>query len=289
MNKPPLLVLDCHYLCHRAFHTSQRELSFRGQAIGIVFGFLQSISLLKDEFQTDRVAFCFEHPFLRRRSVFNDYKRNRTQKQRTPEEEKAYSSFILQIMQLRKTYLPNIGFENVFSFRGMESDDIMAAIAANTPKGEETIIVTADSDLLQCLRENVMVYSPQKQRLWTASLFEKEYGIRPSKWAVVKAMAGCHGDNVPGIPGVGEVTALKYLRGQLDPKSKAFQKIMSPEGKAIIRRNRRLVQLPFDGCPVPDICEDEVTVSKWRSVCASLGMRSIAGRPPIISRRTPKQ
>lgn len=278
------LVLDCHYLCHRALHTSG-SLSWKNQATGIIFGFLKSISVLKDEFQTDSVAFCFEHRHLFRRDLFPDYKRKRKTREKSEEEQKLYESFGIQVCELRKRYLPGIGFKNIFSYRGMESDDVMASIAKNLPAGDSAVLVTSDYDMLQCLSESVSMYSPQKRKLFTESWFRKTYKLPPHKWAVVKAIAGCSGDGVPGIRGVGEVTALKYLRGELPQDSNAVRAILSKDGKATIRRNRELVELPFKGCPVPELKGDCVTRKSWLSVCEALGMKSIASRPPILTWR----
>lgn len=279
----PLLVLDVHYLCHRAFHTTQ-SLSWKERPTGVLFGFLKSLSYLKDEFQTDDVVFCFEHHHLIRKDIFPEYKKKRRAEMK-PEEIEAYQKLHLQINLLRKEYLPKIGFSNVFCFDGYESDDVMAMIAMSAPKERDVILITADNDMLQCLSENVMMYSPQKQKLFTAGNFYQTYKLAPRKWAVLKAITGCQTDEVPGIKGVGEITALKYLRGELNPSSWQYRLIRSPESKAIVRRNRQLVKLPFEGCPVPILKDDRVTKEGWGAVCEELGMKSLAQRPPVSSRK----
>jgi len=281
--KSPLLVLDTHYLCHRAFH-STGELSWQGRATGVIFGFLNSISALKDEFQTDRIVFCFEHSHLHRRDIYPDYKYKRA-KNRTEQEKKNYSALAIQISELRQRYLPKIGFKNIFCFRGMESDDIMAALAASYSSTQEVILVTSDADLWQCLGPNVSIFSPQKRKVYTEEWFHKTYQFTPSKWAVVKAIAGCDSDCVAGIKGVGEATALKFIRGELKKDSKAYRSIVSPEGKEIIRRNRMLVQLPYANCPTPNLLEDQITKKAWAEVCELLGMKSIRNRPPVTTGR----
>lgn len=274
------LVIDVSYMCHRAFHTA-KHLSWGGKPTGVVFGFLKSIGLLKQEFQTDRVAFCFEHPHLKRRDIYPQYKRRR-HTERSPQEVAEIGILKEQIIALQREYLPRIGFENVFSHAGYESDDLMAQIAAYCPKGEEVVLVTADSDLYQCLRPNVIMYSPQKQKVFTEKWFRKTYGFEPKLWAKVKAIAGCHGDEVQGVKGVGELTACRYVRGELNDISKAWWSIRRDSGREIVRLNRRLVELPFEGCPVPVLTEDKVDARGWRDVCEKLGMKTIAGTPPIL-------
>lgn len=278
------LVLDVHYLCHRAFHTSQ-NLTFKDKPTGVIFGFLKSITSLKDEFQTDNVVFCFEHRTLFRRDVYPPYKRKRHTETKTEEEIQIRKDFAIQISELRMRYLPKIGFKNIFAYRGMESDDTMAAIAANADPNDEIVLITADGDLLQCLRPNVTMYSPTQRKLHTVQSFESKYGIPPRKWAIVKAIAGCTSDEVEGIKGVGEATALKFLKKELKETTKAYQSIVSAEGKAIVRRNRSLVQLPYEGCPVPTLVQDKVDRAGWIEVCGMLGMKSIASHPPIATRK----
>jgi len=277
------LIVDVHYLCHRAFH-STRNLSHAEKPTGVIFGFLKSIITLKDDFLTDRIAFCFESRSLYRSDIYPEYKQKRHAK-RTPEEVEAMQALTVQIQELQHRYLPRIGFKNIFSYKGMESDDTMAAIAQEYGDENEIILVTADADLLQCLRQGVSMWNPSKQHLHTHVGFEAAYGIRPAQWAIVKAMAGCTSDGVKGIDRIGDVSALKYLRGELKPESAAYKKIMSAEGRAIVRRNRKLVELPFKGCPVPELLEDNVTKSGWLEVCDMLGLRSIAKHPPILTRK----
>lgn len=275
------LVLDCHYLCHRAFHT-MKDLTHRERPTGVIYGFLKTISVLKDEFQTDDVAFCFEHPKLFRRDLFSEYKASRHKQERTEEEQQAYKELTVQIAELGKRYLPRIGFQNIFRYRGMEADDIMAEIARCCDE-DEVVLVTADSDLFQCLTTNVRVWNPAKRKLFTDTWFKRKLGINSFDWAKVKAIAGCSSDNVPGIKGVGEKTAIKYLKRELSYETKAYQAITSEEGKRIIRRNRRLVELPFEDCPTPRLRTDTLNMKGWRSVCKTLGIRSLS-KPPIRKR-----
>lgn len=283
--KEPLLVLDVHYLCHRAFY-SQGELSWKGIATGVIFGFLKSIALLKDEFMTDRIAFCFDSTNLKRCEMFSEYKHKRRSGPRPPpsKELEAMSNLKEQIAKLRRYYLPRIGFKNIFRAPGYESDDLMAAIVANSAY-DRIILVTDDSDMYQCISRNVSVYSPRKQVTYDLEWFKHKYGIQPKEWSMMRAISGCHTDNVPGIPGVGEITALKYLRHELPEKSKSYKTIESLEGKAIILRNLGLVALPFFLCPVPEIREDVISVEGWKAVCSELGMKTLSGHPPVLTRR----
>ncbi len=274
------LVLDVHFLAHRAFHTT-KALSHKGESSGVIYGVLRAVLDIKERFMTDRVVFCFEHPTLYRKTICPTYKLKRHKREMNDEEREAYKGLILQIMELQRRYLPRIGFRNIYSFNGMESDDIMAKIAET--QTDPVVIVTADADLYQCLRPGVRIFAPTKDRILTEEWFRNKYGIKPKQWALVKAIAGCSSDEVPGIAGVGEITAVKFLRGELPTKSRAYKSIMSEEGKAIVRGNREIIELPFKGCPSPLLTEDKIDRNEWREVCKLLGMQSIAGRNPIVT------
>ena len=273
------MVIDSHYLCHRAFH-STRNLEWRGRATGVIFGFLRDISYLQNEFPHSQLVFCFEGQTLKRRELLPSYK-SRRKAPSCVEEKRAYLALKQQIADLRCQLLKRVGFRNIFCEEGYESDDLLAQVALQASPEQEVILVTGDYDLFQCLRHNVSIYLPQKQRVLTKSWFETKYGIHPTEWALVKAIAGCTGDNVPGVRGVGEKTALKFVKRDLPSASKAFQSILCPEGKSTVRRNRLLVQLPFSGCPFLKFQPDQLCKRAWFEMTSGLGMRSIAHQSPI--------
>lgn len=288
----PLLILDCHYLCHRAFH-AQRDLSFHGIATGVIYGFLKQIGHLKETFQTDRVAFCFEGTTLYRRVDFPEYKMKRISAEAgDPEKTKARGDLCRQIDALRIHYLRQIGFRNIFYYPGWESDDIMGRMAKKAAPDDEVILVTSDADMYQLLRPNVLMYCPTKKRLLTEDWFRRSYGIRPWQWAMVKAMAGCSSDGVPGIPGVGEITALKFIKKELPKTSAIYKVITSPEAAEIVQRNRQLVELPYENVPTPTPEWDDterISAKGWNDVCVRLGIKSMIGRAPVFSRRMLKE
>jgi DNA polymerase-1 len=287
----PLLVLDCHYLCHRAFH-AQRDLSFHGIATGVIFGFLKSIGHLKETFQTDRVAFCFEDNKSYRHIFFSGYKEKRRHDQEEPEKQRARGDLCRQIDALRSSYLRQIGFRNIFYYPGWESDDIMGRIAKDAAPDDEVILVTSDADMYQLLAPNVLMYCPNKRKLMTDEWFRESYGILPWQWAMVKAMAGCATDGIPGIPGVGEITAVKFIRKQLPKTTAAYKAITSSNAAEIVKRNRALVELPLADPPTPTPEWDDsekISQKGWDEVCRRLGIKSLVGRAPVFDRRMLKE
>jgi DNA polymerase-1 len=282
----PLLILDTNYLCHRAFH-AMGNLNYGSKGTGAVFGVLQDVLSLQERFQTGRVVFAFDWPGKgHRHSILPTYKSSR--KARYKEEGEVAQAerkdFYRQIGQLYKDYLPSAGFRNVFALRGFEADDIIAAVAAALPPGDEGIIVSADQDLWQCAstRPAVMCWNPVTGKGVTRVGFMEKWGMEPARWAEVKAIAGCGTDDVPGVPKVGEVTAAKYLRGELGEHLKTYKAIEA----SAWRDNLPLVGLPYPGLPDYPLVPDEVTAESWQALAERLGMRSLQSTAP---RSAPRQ
>lgn len=272
------LLLDCDYLCHRARY-SMGDLSWKGAATGVIYGFLQAVIHLQEQFQTDKVAFCFDSKHSKRQDIYPDYKAQRKNRQTlTPDEKEFERAFHIQRVKLRKEYLPEIGFNNIFQQRGYESDDLLARISLDLPKTDQAIIVTADQDIYQCLSDVVKMYNPQKRELMTIQKFKRVYGIHPAMWARVKALAGCSSDNVKGLPGIGEKTVLKWMTTELKPTTKAYQKLDSQEAEQYIVQNLPLVSLPFKGTHRIKLQDDNITRVGWRKVSIRLGFKTLHPR-----------
>jgi len=252
------LVLDCPFLCHRV--------SAIPGGLSIAEGFFHSLSFLWDRFQPDRVAFCWDHHHLFRRDLFPAYK---LKKPLSEEDQQKATLYHDQSRALRSLHLPELGFANIFRTYGLEADDWMAWLAITAENHNvEVVIVTSDADLYQCLSHGVMIYNPNKPKhLFTRKWFRKEYGISPRKWSMVKAIGGCSSDRVPGLRGVGEVTALRFLRKELDKKSKMHRRIERAVEGPKVHKFLQLVKLPWEmHWKVEDLKPDKLnkqTLRKW--------------------------
>ncbi len=265
------LLIDSHYLCHRAFH-SMRGLEYGGVSTGVIYGFLQSVASVKSELMTDRVVFCFDEGHSYRSELLPQYKERAV---KSEEEMEAYTDLQRQIRLLKKRILRDIGYRNVFYQRGHEADDVIASICGNLPEGDVATIVTSDHDFYQLLSPSVSIWDPNKKTIYTAKQFSKEWMLSPSQWVDVKSIAGCSSDNIPGIKRVGEKTAAKFLQGLLKPDSSAFRAIT--EGAHIWQRNKKLVELPLPSTNLFWLRSDQATPVKERDVLNSVGIRSLRG------------
>lgn len=273
MNKSLFLVIDTSVLAYRALY-SLGNLSHDDASIGAVYGTFQTVLNLIDVHNTNRVAWVFDQGHDKRTELCPSYKLGR-RKNLTEEQKIAHSELRRQLFRLRTKYLPDIGFRNVFCQEGFEADDVIASVCLNLTSDQEAIVVSNDEDLFQLLSSQVSIWLP-KGKMVTYESFVKQWGLEPKFWADVKAIAGCPGDNVLGVPGVGPKKACLYLRGLLKPDSKAYQAVES--NKHLWERNLPLVKLPFEGVNDFKLQDDQLNTDRWNRVLESLGLRALRDR-----------
>ena len=207
-DKPTLMLLDGNSLAYRAFYALPAE-NFKtqgGLTTNAVYGFTAMlINLLRDESPT-HVAAAFDVSRQTFRSErYPEYKANRSS---TPDE------FRGQI-DVTKEVLAALGI-TVLAEPGFEADDLIATLTTQAEKeGYQVLVVTGDRDSLQLVSDDVTVLYPRKgvselTRFTPAAVVEK-YGLTPEQYPDFAALRGDPSDNLPGIPGVGEKTASKWI------------------------------------------------------------------------------
>lgn len=279
------LILDATYLCHRAFYAFP-ELRNGTDATGVLYGFLRDLVLFKDTHNTNKFIFCFDCGRSKRHKDFDGYKGNRKHPER---EQAARDDFSKQMEYLRTAYLPQLGYRNILYSSGYEADDIIASVVSGLNKDDEAIIISSDHDMFQLLSDRVCMWLPSQKKAYTVASLKKQYGVEPIQWPHVKSLAGCSSDSIPGCPGVGEITAAKYLTGKLSSKLKTYQAIEDFARSPFRKRNYDLVKLPYPGTPAFTLQEDDVTDAKWRAVCKKLGMKSLLRSSPLLTGDGEKQ
>jgi DNA polymerase-1 len=249
-------------------------LSYDEKRVGVIFGFMLQILKLADEFKTNKFIFCWDSRHSYRKLIYPEYKAHRRvdmTEEETADLEDAYAQFD----ELRERFLPYLGFKNIFHQGGYEADDLIAYIVYRIP--DDTMIVSADNDLFQLLKNDR--FCPV--RMWNFKVINTEeefskswFGLKPIDWPNVKAISGCTSDNVVGVPGVGEITAAKYVAKILLGSKRG----LIEDSKQLIQFNQRLVGLPFAGKkPIKPINldEDEISPTKFKAGFGQYGFRSL--------------
>jgi DNA polymerase-1 len=272
-----LLIVDGNALGHRAKHTTG-TMKWSGEYTGVVYGFFTQLFNILKKYNPKQTCFAWDSSASLRKDIFPSYKEKRKlSKSLKSAEEKAFDrACYAQFYEIYEEIISAIGFTNNWKIKGYEGDDVIASICLSNKKATK-VIATSDNDMFQLLTrdEEIGIYDIRNKAHIGKYEFYKIYGIEASQWKDVKCLAGCSGDEVPGIPGVAVPTAIKYLNGELKSSSKVFQRIESAEGKAIIERNRKLVVLPFAGTPKLKLEKDNIDFTKMKSIFMDHGFGSL--------------
>ena len=251
-------------------------LSHGEQKVGVIWGFMRQILSIANRLNSNKFLFCWDSRNRKRTEIYPQYKANR-HKEKTDEEIELDDMAYAQFSELRSTILPKMGFKNNFRELGYEADDIIAKIVNDN--GSKFVIVSTDQDLFQLLSPRSSMLISNDKPLYTEEAFRRNYNIDPSQWIDVKSISGCSGDNVKGVKGVGDITAIKYLKNELSVASKAFQSIQ--RDKELIALNRRLVELPFEGLRSFTIVDDRLSLDGFMDICNKYNFQSFLSKDSL--------
>lgn len=241
-----MIVVDATNVCYMIHHAMGEELSENDILTGVTFGFLNYVLSLATHLKENNLCFCFDSRKNFRKLYYSYYKGKRDNRADFMEcfgGVNTRTHMYRQMDELRKEILPELGFRNVFMLTGLEADDLIAKLVDQYAATDNITIVSADEDLYQCLRKNVRMYKPRAKKIYTITQFKKDYGITPDKWPEVKALAGCSSDNLKGVHGIGEKTAIKFIKNELKPSTKAYKNIKV--GWHIYKFTLPMVMLPW--------------------------------------------
>lgn len=249
--RPRLLLMDGHSLAYRAFFALPAEnfTTATGQPTNAIYGFASMLAnTLRDEAPTHfAVAFDVSRKTWRS-TEFPEYKANRS---KTPDEFKGQVELIGEVLDAMNAVR--------FAVDGFEADDVIATLATQAEAaGFDVLIVTGDRDSFQLITDHVTVLYPTKGvselTRFTPEKVEEKYGLTPSQYPDFAALRGDPSDNLPGIPGVGEKTAAKWIN-QFGSFADLVERAEEVKGKAgqnfrdhldAVKLNRLLTEMVRD-------------------------------------------
>ena len=210
-----LAVIDGKSVFYRGYYAMPGLATADGTPTGGVYGFVTlAIELIK-KLEPDYVAVAWDKPktnIRKRLEIYPEYKAGR---------KSAPADFYAQIPLLHEL-LDAFGWP-LYEIDDYEADDIMATFAKEaSEKGIETILLTSDLDALQAVSDHTKVYALKNGlsnlQEFTPESFEEKYGLKTTQFLDLKSLMGDSSDNLPGVPGVGQKTAIKLLQqyGDLD-------------------------------------------------------------------------
>ncbi len=263
---PKLLLIDGHSVAYRAFYALPVEnfSTTTGQPTNAVFGFTSMlINVLRDEVPTHlAVAFDVSRQTFRN-DLYADYKAGR---QDTPNDFRGQVTLIREVLDALR--IPTVMVE------GYEADDVIATLTTEaTAAGMQVLICTGDRDALQLVTDDVTVLYPvrgvSEMTRFTPEQVQTKYNLSPQQYPDYAALRGDPSDNLPGIPGVGEKTAAKWIRdyGSFDALVERVDTVPGKVGDALranlasVIRNRQLTELIRT--VELDVAVDELERRQW--------------------------
>ena len=236
-----ILLIDGNSMANRAFYATMGRMmkTPTGISTNAVYGFFQIMFKTIEEENPDKIIVAFDISSSEKRTkIFSEYKAGR---HKTPEDLTMQFPIIKEL--LRMMNIPIVQKE------GIEADDILGAIAKKEgKKGNKIIILTGDRDYFQLVDMNVNIRYPKtimgktEYIIYDNYKINEEYGLIPEKLIEVKALMGDASDNIPGVKGIGEKTALKLII-QFGSLEKIYKYIENSDGKEIAKATlNKLIQ-----------------------------------------------
>ena len=281
--KKDLLLIDGHGLAFRGFYALPQELCAEdGTPTNAVLGFFNMMLKVIDEWPAEGLGIFFDPKGpTRRHELFAEYKQTRRP---APENFKVQMPLIIELCKA-------MGFP-VFSRDGVEADDYIVSTAkACAASGWDVKILSADKDLFQAIGGGISVIRPSRGvtdfTLYDSVNFREKYGFEPPLMADYLALLGDAADNIPGVPGIGEKTALDLV-GKFGRLEEIYENLESVQkarrGKLEAGREAafmsRVLVVPQETEPAP---EDELTpkepdMNGLFALCTRLGLKKIYAR-----------
>jgi len=198
----PFILVDGSSYLFRAFHAMPPLTNGKGQATGAIFGVINMLGKLIEQYQPEKMAVIFDAKGKTfRHDMYDEYKAHRPP---MPDELRTQIEPIHEIV--KALGLPLLVID------GVEADDVMGTFAQQATEAQhDTLISTGDKDLAQLVNEHVTLINTMNDTLSTPDSVLEKFGVRPDQIIDYLALVGDSADNIPGIPKCGPKTAVKWL------------------------------------------------------------------------------
>ncbi|MFH0937502.1 MAG: DNA polymerase [Candidatus Daviesbacteria bacterium] len=285
-----LVLVDGNALLHRAYHATPPLTTSKGELVNAVYGFSSMLLKVMHELYPDYLAITWDMKAPTFRHVaYEEYKATRKAA------DDALSDQYERVYEVVKAFnIPE------FKLPGFEADDLVGALAKQAEKKEkalEIIIMTGDRDIMQLIDKHIKVFMPKKTLqdvgLYGEEEFSLRFGFSPKNLPDFKGLAGDASDNIPGVAGVGEVTATKLIQeyGSLEKVYQNLKKLpektkdLLEKGKDSALMSKKLatieteipIKLDLAKCRLADFDPKKV-----RSLFEELEFRSLVVKIPGI-------
>lgn len=285
-----LVLIDGNALLHRAYHATPPLTTSKGELVNAVYGFTLMVLKSLQELKPDFVAIAWDEkgPTFRHQA-YTQYKATRG-----PADDGLSNQYGRVYEVVKALNIPE------FRLLGYEADDLIGTLARQAVENEknlEIVIVTGDKDIMQLIEDNIKVLMPKKTLsdvgLYGVAEFIEKFGFEPKQMVDYKALAGDASDNIPGVSGVGGVTATKlikqfgsveriYRKENLKSLPERVQNLLAEGAEsAVMSKNlatldlKAPIKLDLAACQVHDFNKEEAV-----KLFEELEFKSLIGRLP---------
>lgn len=244
-NDPRLFLIDGSSYIYRAFYAIRHLSNSKGFPTNAIYGFTQMLLKVLKDHQPDYLAVVFDSKAPTFRSeVYKEYKANRP----------AMPDGLIPQIPYIKRIIEGYRIATL-EMDGYEADDLIGTVAKGMAPEVEVVIITGDKDILQLVSDRIQVYDTMKEKRIGVEEVRQRFGVSPGQVVEVMGLAGDAVDNIPGVPGIGEKTAIELIKafGSIDhlldhldqvPQKKLKEKLEN-HGE-LARLSRRLATIQTD-------------------------------------------
>ncbi len=198
-----IYLVDGNSYIYRAYHAIRHLSNSKGLRTNAIFGFTKMLLKLFDDRKPEYAAVALDSkgPTFRH-EIYNQYKANRPPMPDDLVEQLPYIRAIIKLLGVKMIEMP-----------GYEADDIIGTLAKSAEEeGHDVVVVTGDKDFRQIVSEKTSLWDTMKDRETDLETLRNEYGLEPNQIIDLMGLSGDTSDNVPGVKGVGEKTALTLIK-----------------------------------------------------------------------------
>ncbi|MBU0759555.1 MAG: DNA polymerase I [Candidatus Omnitrophica bacterium] len=259
MKKERLFLIDGNSYCYRAYYAIKDLKNSKGQPTNAVYGFILMLKKLLTSEKPDYIGITFDlkGPTFRHKK-FKEYKIKR----------KPMPDNLVSQMPLIKEVVSAYNIP-IFEKEGFEADDILATAARKMAKeGVEVYIVTGDKDALQLVDDNIKIYSTHKEGFVydRDAVISRFSGLGPGNMADLMALSGDASDNIPGVRGIGEKTAIELIKDfkNIENLYRNLDKVKSEARRKMLADQEEIARLSKQLATVDDSVPIEVELGSMR-------------------------
>ncbi|WP_346687126.1 DNA polymerase I [Megamonas hypermegale] len=279
------IIIDGSSLMYRAFFALPLLTSSEGIYTNAIMGFSNTLGKILTDYRPDYIAVAFDKSRKTfRTDMYGEYKGQRA---KTPDELKSQ-------IPLLKEFLAALGIAFI-EIDNYEADDIIGTLARKSADEDcEALIVTGDKDALQLIAPQIKVMLTKRgimdMQVFDEETFKEKYaGLEPHKLIDIKALMGDSSDNIPGVPGIGEKTALKLLTqfGDLENLLANIENVSGKKLKEKLEQNHDLARLSYKLATiccdvavdfVPEKYKPAPDIMKLQSFCDKYELKTVFSR-----------